>query len=549
MSQGFELLEVALNEVDQLALDLRFLLERANLFGEIGLSTADEIARLALLLFDLITPRSLKDLLRRLPEGSLVTLRLDESLQHIPWEFMHTGRDFLSRQLSIGRVVARYGIEPPPARRDLSAGIRRALIIADPRADLHSTAAEGLSLCDLLRSADRLEVAYKAYPVSRADVREQLREHDLLHFAGHVERDVRGAGSGWALSDGLFGAADIDQLAGGRLMPALVFINGCASAAAHGALDHMARSLLSAGAVNVIGTLWDLPDALGAVFAHSLYDDLLHGVPIGEALRRARIELAYHHGEGAMLWGSYILYGPPEQRYFTPSNLADAPPPGLPGLPGLSGLSAPEPDPLTDPLFALPDLSKPHITPTANLTSLAVRRAPAALAMTPPHALTGALGLGVRAARAARAAAWGLAACALLMAASLAALWAAQPQRLPPLTPKAAPQPQALASAPPEIAPLAATPPPSPPSPPQHLNAPPPDAVSEARLGAGLGLVVAPSMRAYAVLPYLWHHALVQALPLPDGPRALPLAAFKAYLAHLRMTAQAATPADLTPSP
>lgn len=317
MSQGFEIIEVAFEEIDRIAEDLRFLLERANLFGEMGLAATDEIERLGLLLFDLVTPRNLKDILRRLPAGSVITLRLDESLQHIPWEFMHTGRDFLARQLSIGRVIERYGIEPPPQRRGLEAGAKRALIVCDPRADLPASAAEGLSLCEFFQGCRGVEVSLKTHPVGRADLREQLREHDIVHFAGHVEWEVPNSAGGWALCDGHFGAADVEQLAGGRLMPALVFANACASAAARGGVDHMARSLMSAGAVNVIGTLWDIPDALGAVFAHSFYDDLSRGVSVGEALRRARIELAYHHGEGAMLWGSYVLYGPPEQRYFT----------------------------------------------------------------------------------------------------------------------------------------------------------------------------------------------------------------------------------------
>lgn len=324
-SRGFELLDVAFDEVDRLAQDLRFLLERANLFGEIGLAATDEIERLALLLFDLLMPASLKPLLRRAPEGSQLTLRLDESLQHIPWEFVHTGQDFLARQFAVGREIARYGITEPMPRRVLSTEARRLLIVCDPKDDLPASAREGRILYEALQHTPGTEVSLRAHPVSRADLREQLREHDIVHFAGHVEWDVQGSAGGWVMCDGYFGAADVDQLAGGRPMPALVFANACASAAPRAGVDHMARSFMSAGAANVIGTLWDIPDELGAVFAHSFYDALLQGVSVGEALRRARIELTYHHGEGAMLWGSYVLYGAPGACYFQP-DLEFAPP-------------------------------------------------------------------------------------------------------------------------------------------------------------------------------------------------------------------------------
>jgi len=71
----------------------------------------------------------------------------------------------------------------------------------------------------------------------------------------------------------------------------LVLLSACRSAAS--ALDaSLARSLVLAGVPAAIGMQGDFPDALSDDLAASLYDFLLAGHPLGEAMRQARLAMA-----------------------------------------------------------------------------------------------------------------------------------------------------------------------------------------------------------------------------------------------------------------
>lgn len=311
---GFEHSEVDFSELERISDALRFLLSRANLVGEMGAAAVDEIERLALLLFDEIMPPSVKPLLRR-GEGYL-TLRIDESLQHLPWELMHTGERFLTHQYALSREVMRQGILAPRPMRTPETPVR-VLVVADPRGDLPISAREGMLMRELFATRPDVRLSYKGSPIPRSFLRENLREHDVLHFAGHAEWGDEGCG--WLLDDGRFEPEDVERLVGGRPMPVLIFANACASGQAGRAsgADEMASALISAGARNVIGTMWDIPDSIGILFADALYSHLLRGCSIGEAMRHARLELSEQFGHGTMLWGSYVLYGAATTRLFT----------------------------------------------------------------------------------------------------------------------------------------------------------------------------------------------------------------------------------------
>ncbi|OIP39587.1 MAG: hypothetical protein AUK47_09785 [Deltaproteobacteria bacterium CG2_30_63_29] len=310
--RGYEIVDVEFAEIENIETELQFLLGRSNLVGEMGAAAGDEILRLAMLLFDLIVPAALKPILRR-GRGAL-TLRLEESLQHLPWEMLHNGGEFLSRQYAMSRDVMVQGIHEPPLTRALE-DRRRVLVIADPRGDLPAASREGTLLREGFLDRHDVELGFMASPITRASVRESLREFDIVHLAGHAEWDE--TGGGWLMVDGRFEPDDVRRLSGTRPMPTLVFANACSSGAStRPAEDTMATSFLAAGVRNYLGTIWDIPDDLGVLFAVAFYERLQLGLPIGEAVRRSRIELAERFGEGTALWGSYVLYGPPSQVYF-----------------------------------------------------------------------------------------------------------------------------------------------------------------------------------------------------------------------------------------
>jgi hypothetical protein len=304
-------------EIDRLTVEMKLLLSRAVMRGEMGMAASEELRKLGHLLFDELFPARVKAWLRQ-ADGVDLLLRTDESLVDVPWELLHTGESFLCLRTNIGRLIAARDVAHPLSPRRLTAPYD-VLVVADPCGDLDAAYDEGIELRDDLDASTFLRVTLKSSEVSRAYLRENVREFDLLHFAGHAEVD--GCGDGWLLSDGRFTVDDIERLAGGRPFPSLVFANACGSG--HGRVMEgssatwgLARAMIQAGVRHFIGTHWDLPDEIAVDFARHFYGGLTAGQSVGAALRRARTALSVAHGEGTILWGSYCLYGDPQYVYF-----------------------------------------------------------------------------------------------------------------------------------------------------------------------------------------------------------------------------------------
>jgi hypothetical protein len=139
-------------------------------------------------------------------------------------------------------------------------------------------------------------------------LRHHLRDMDILHLAGHVDRD------GYRMTDGHFGAAAVRRLSGTPDLPLLVFANGCGSVRTDG--DPLLLAWVSAGVRHIIGPLHALPDRLGLLFADAFYRELLAGRAIGDAMLRARQSVARQVGNGSIPWAAYVLYGDPGTVYF-----------------------------------------------------------------------------------------------------------------------------------------------------------------------------------------------------------------------------------------
>jgi len=141
--------------------------------------------------------------------------------------------------------------------------------------------------------------------ISRAQVREAIREFDIVHYAGHIDA------SGLRLADGHLSADDVRDLAGGLPMPRLVFLNGCGSADSDSARVELMRAFVESGAEHCIGPLYDLPDSLGRDYAVAVFKELAGERSIGDALLEARLELSETRGPGPVLWAPYVHYGSP----------------------------------------------------------------------------------------------------------------------------------------------------------------------------------------------------------------------------------------------
>lgn len=294
--------------IDTLVAELDAVLTRATRWGDEDQGSAAMCRRAGELLFDLVLPRPVKHALRGL-QGGVVALHLDPTspwLMSLPFELMHDGENTLGERFGLGRTIE----EGSQAASPRAGG--RALVICDPRGDLIGAYHEGLTVRDEL-CAMGFAVDLRSTEVTALDVLRLIRDYELVHFAGHGERSAGeycGAARGWWLKDDVLTATMLTELAGGRPLPALVFSNACRSLAVdeNGGL---AAAMIKGGARHVIGTTHEVPDEVAALFALLVFEGLRAGVPVGVAVRDARLGLRARYGSSSVYGGAWVLFGDP----------------------------------------------------------------------------------------------------------------------------------------------------------------------------------------------------------------------------------------------
>ncbi len=278
-----------------------------------------EIRKQGAVLYDALIPEIIRKGLKEAPEPNLL-ISMDESLVQIPWEMLHDGSQFICQRFGVGRSVT--------TRQAVSGGNRaltnplKMLLLCDPQGNLPAAAREGEEILKAVMDCkEYLSVTAKGSPVETAYVASRIHAFDIVHYAGHAADDASSGNGGWLLQDGSLSAATISKLAGNLTMPALVFSNACHSGewktgeAFVQRVFSLANAFLLSGVQHYIGTFWDIPDEPGCHFATHFYGNLVQGMPIGEAMLRARQSLIEKFGEDSVFWASYLLYGDPTTRY------------------------------------------------------------------------------------------------------------------------------------------------------------------------------------------------------------------------------------------
>lgn len=310
--------EVNWEQVEKTCVELIKLLGRSNRGAP---EIPDGLKKSGHLLFDLLIPAKAKEQLATSAARTL-TLRLEDSLVHIPWELLYDGREFLCRRFAIGRIASTRQIPTSRSVRTLQAPFN-ILILADPRGDLEASYREGVEIKNFLdEKRDVFHVDFKSYPVDIAFVTKNLRDYDIIHYAGHAEYDSRNPfEGGWVLSDGILRAGTIAAMGGFQPMPALVFSNACQSGRTEEwkisegyeeQIFGLANAFLLSGVQHYIGTFWEVVDEPSSNFAKNFYASIAAGESVGTALRSARLAVNEAHGEKNLLWASYMLYGDPD---------------------------------------------------------------------------------------------------------------------------------------------------------------------------------------------------------------------------------------------
>ncbi|MFC1675281.1 CHAT domain-containing protein [Candidatus Omnitrophota bacterium] len=278
------------------------------------------------LLWDHLLPKPAKDKLKSSLSKDLI-LSIDEGLVDIPWELLYDGKEFLCLKFNLGRVVRTTESAAPPQYRSLSS-TPRMLILANPTNDLRSAYHEGLQIKNKFDKR-RKEVAidFKSTDIDTLYVKKNLRDYDIVHFAGHCEYDDDDyKNSGWVMADDKFSVQDILTLGETLSLPSLVFSNACQSAhrLSSGEVEadyqkktyNLASAFLFSGVRHYIGTVRRIEDAVSLAFAKEFYTRLICGSSLGESVRLARLELIKQHGLKAISWTSYLLYGDPSFTLF-----------------------------------------------------------------------------------------------------------------------------------------------------------------------------------------------------------------------------------------
>ncbi|MGB7739311.1 MAG: CHAT domain-containing protein [Steroidobacteraceae bacterium] len=309
-------------------------LNRADLLQHIeplesGAATARDLARIGTALAGTLLSTTVREGLEAMHARPLVIVH-DREASRVPWEVLRIGTTYPALGGGLSRRYASDTLSVARWREDHAASDPlRVLLIVDPTRDLPGAAAEGEALRQLLgRKSVTLDVL-TGRDATRTRILAALGTgaFDVLHFAGHAFFDAREPDKGGLVCDGkevLRGA----DLAGVGNLPALVFCNACEAARvrkrARGSpsparlfgmrrtMTGIAEAFLAGGVANFLGTHWPVGDDAAFAFSQSLYESLLTGDRLGDAVLSARRRL---ESIPSIDWADYVHYGSTEFRF------------------------------------------------------------------------------------------------------------------------------------------------------------------------------------------------------------------------------------------
>ena len=324
---------VSFTEINKFCLETNSVLNKAAKPNFSGIDLNNDLKKSGQLLWDHLLSRSVKERLKN-ASGHDLTLFLDEELIHIPWEILYDGQDFLCLKFNLGRLVRTREQLNPIKYRSIHSSLKM-LVLANPNSDLKSAYLEGLGIKNQFdRKAKEIKIDFKSTYIDTLYVKKNLRDYDIVHFAGHCEYDDADPDrTGWVLSDGRLTALDIVALGESTSLPSLVFSNSCNSAKVSRGLVQkgyqektysLASAFLFSGVRHYIGTTWKIEDPVSYIFAKEFYQQLIKGGSVGSCVRQARLALAKETAFSGLAWANYLLYGDPNFALFSKDTKAQA---------------------------------------------------------------------------------------------------------------------------------------------------------------------------------------------------------------------------------
>jgi len=311
---------VSFAEIEKFCQEVIAILNKANKPGAYSQELIKGLEKTGQLLWEHLITRPVKEILKTTALSDLI-LSIDEELIDIPWELLFDGENFLCLNFNLGRVVrTKQQISQPKYRSWTS--IPGMLILANPTNDLKSAYSEGVFIKNQFdRKRKEISIDFKSTNIDTLYVKKNLRDYDLVHFAGHCEYDSDNPErTGWVFCDGRFSSQDILTMGQTLSFPSLVFSNACYSAKAASEViesDYqkksysLASAFLFSGVRHYIGAIRKIEDQVSKSFSKEFYTQLISGKPVGECIKLSRLKLIKEYGIQAIHWASYLLYGDP----------------------------------------------------------------------------------------------------------------------------------------------------------------------------------------------------------------------------------------------
>lgn len=308
--------------VKDLSANIFHILSRVDIKGAVTATSFEEFRKNSQLLYDQIFSDEIKEKIRDTDAGHLI-FYIDEQLIYLPWELLYDGKSFLCLRFATGRIVFTSQTIHTEAPRHMPDTLNM-LAVCNPTNDLKMAYTEGVSIRkELDKAKNKIRLTLRTTSVDTAYLLRNIKDFDVLHFAGHAEYDnADPSKSHLVLKDGKLESNQIAKLSDSSSMPRLVFVNSCSSAVENTApieprdenmIYGLANAFLLAGVRHYIGTFWRVMDEQSMRFSRNFYRNIRLNMDIGESLRLARLYTLEKYGQNNMLWAGYVLYGDPEE--------------------------------------------------------------------------------------------------------------------------------------------------------------------------------------------------------------------------------------------
>ncbi|SCY85066.1 CHAT domain-containing protein [Rhizobium sp. NFACC06-2] len=274
----------------------------------------------ARILFDQVTGRMKSLGKETLP---LEIVAEDHEIAGWPWEYVFDphGEQFLSQEFHpISRNV--FSLDPPRPIQAKKDKLRLLIILGVPIDDPYISPAEELKSIENVFSAHLDVRSFELHILSPKDIHRlqmelQSQAYDIVHFFGHAGFDAD-EGTGY-LAIAVPGekplrimAEDFAKFISRKKSVKLVFLNACKTATSSSefspARSSVAGALVLRGVPAVVAAQFSLPDQTAHILAATIYNSLLYGQPLGEAIRAGRTVLSLETRTRVFDWGIPVLY-------------------------------------------------------------------------------------------------------------------------------------------------------------------------------------------------------------------------------------------------